>query len=128
MYRFTAMLSGSFILLVLNSAWALGEFTKSCTNIDLVGASLFADCKDQNGRPTNAGISLNNRIGNEDGRLVWENDGNFSGSTRNCDVETSSGRTFLHCDSQRRDGSWTSSSLNLDEHIADINGSLRYEP
>jgi len=121
------MLGGAFTLLLLNSAWARGEFTKSCWDIDLLGTSLFADCRERDGGVANAGISLNNRIANDDGQLHWRNNGGYGGSTQNCEVEQDSGKTFLHCDTRKSDGTWTSSSLNLDDHIANIDGSLRYQ-
>ena len=128
MNKFAAIMGGVFIFSLLSSAWARGEFTKSCWNVDLNNNTfLTADCRTRSGATANTGIQLNNRIANDDGRLVWRRNGNFGASSRNCDVDNQSGRTFLHCDTQRRNGSWTSSSFNVDDHSANINGNLRYE-
>ncbi|WP_375470271.1 CVNH domain-containing protein [uncultured Nostoc sp.] len=109
-------------------ALGTGEFTKSCTNITLTqGRILEADCKTRNGRTAQTGINLNNYIVNQDGRLGWSRNGNYSASSRNCDVDFQGGRTFLMCDTRKRDNSFTGASLNLDKHIANINGTLTYE-
>ena len=88
---------------------------------------LEATCKSISGRPSQTGIQLNKYIANNNGNLRWRRNGNFIASSRHCELDFVSGVTVLHCDTQRRDGSWTSSSLTLDEHIANINGALRYE-
>ena len=122
------MAFGSFALLLTSSALAAGDFTRSCRNIDLHrGSVLEATCKSTSGRPSQTGMQLNNYIANINGRLRWQRNGNFIASSRRCELDFVSGVTVLHCDTQRRDGSWTSSSLTLDEHIANINGALRYE-
>ncbi len=111
-----------------NMAMASGDFTKSCSDIDLTNNNLLdANCKDRNGNINGTFTLLDAFIANSDGRLVWQVDGNYDASSRNCDVEFVSGVTFLQCDTQKRNGNWTSSSLNLDEHIANIDGDLRYE-
>ena len=119
---------GSFALLLASSAWAAGEFTRSCKNIDLRSKSaLDATCRTMRGSHARTGIQLNNYIANIDGDLRWKRNGNYSASSRNCDLDRSHGTTILRCDTRRIDGSWTSSSLNLDSRIANINGRLQYQ-
>lgn len=122
------MAFGSFVLLLTSAALARGEFTRSCRGIDLHrGSFLEATCRSVSGRPSQTGIQLNNYIANINGNLRWRRNGNFIASSRRCELDFVSGVTVLHCDTQRRNGSWTSSSLTLDEHIANINGALRYQ-
>jgi len=126
MHRFVTILGGACTLLWLNSAWAAGGFTASCWDIDINGTGLEAECRTNNGGSALTGINLNNRIGNRNGKLVWESNGGYGGSSTNCEIDQESGRSFLHCDTMRNDGSWTSPSLNLDDRIANRNGNLRY--
>jgi hypothetical protein len=104
-----------------------GDFTRTCSNITLVGTALEAMCRTINQGQARSGISLNRYIANIDGRLTWRRNGNYSASSQNFELDQESGVTFLHCDCQRRDGTWTSSALNLDERISNINGQLTYE-
>jgi hypothetical protein len=119
---------GSFVLLLTGSALAQGDFTQTCRRIDLRrGSFLDAVCQSVSGRPSRTGIDLNEYITNDNGNLRWQRNGNFILSSRNCEVSRFRGDTILRCDTQRRNGSWASSSLNLDERIANINGTLRYQ-
>lgn len=111
-----------------NIVLASGEFTKTCSNITLdQGHILEANCETNNGGRAQTGRSLNNLIANINGRLIWRRDGNYIASSQHCELDYQSGRTFLHCDTRKSDGSWTSSSLDLDRHIANINGTLRIQ-
>ena len=119
---------GSFALLLTSSALAAGDFTRSCRSIDLQrGSVLKATCKSISGRPSQSGIQLNDYIANINGNLRWRRNGNFILSSRRCDLDFVAGVTVLHCDTQRWNGSWTSSWLTLDERIANINGRLQYQ-
>ena len=119
---------GSAALLLTTSALAAGDFSRTCRHMDLRhGSVLEATCRSISGRPSQTGIQLNNYIANINGQLRWRRNGNFRASSRHCELDFVSGVTVLHCDTQRRNGSWTSSSLTLDERIANINGALRYE-
>ena len=119
---------GSFALLLTSAALAAGDFTQTCRDIDLRrGSVLEAVCRSVSGRPSRDRINLNDYIANIDGDLRWQRNGNFSASSRNCDLDRYRGNTILRCDTQRRNGTWTSSSVNLDDRIANINGTLRYQ-
>jgi hypothetical protein len=118
---------GSFALLLTSAALAADGFTQSCRDIDLRrGSVLEAVCRSASGRPSRDRLNLNDYIGVVNGDLRWERNGNFSDRTRNCALDRYRGDTILRCDTQRRHGSWTSSSLNLDERITNINGTLQY--
>ncbi|MBD1935583.1 CVNH domain-containing protein [Funiculus sociatus] len=111
-----------------NIVLARGEFTKTCSNITLEeGHFLEANCETNNGGRAQTGRSINNLIANRNGKLVWSRNGNYIATSQNCDVDFQSNRTFLECDTRKSDGSWTSSTLELDRHIANINGNLRVE-
>lgn len=122
------MAFGSFALLLTSSALAAGDFSRTCRDVDLHrGSFLTSTCKSVSGRPSQAGIQLNNYIANINGNLRWRRNGNFIASSRHCELDFVSGVTVLLCDTRRANGSWTSSLLTLDERIANLDGALRYE-
>ena len=127
--KYMGVVASVFTLACLqqNVALAEGKFTSTCENITLEGAGLEAVCKTTDQRNSNTGINLNGYITNRNGVLRWRRNGEFMNSSQNCDVEWHSGVSILHCDCLRRDGTWTGSTLNLDERIANINGALTYE-
>jgi CVNH domain len=126
MYTYAKTISlAAFAFIWANSAFAAGDFTKTCSNITINdNGLLMADCRTENGEIAEVSYNLNDRVGNEDGRLLWGG-GRFS-ETSHCKLHYYTETTTLQCDTQKRDGSRASSSLNLDERIANINGSLRY--
>jgi hypothetical protein len=108
-----------------NIVLAAGYFTKSCSNITLnQGRILEADCKRRNGSTARTGINLNNYITNINGTLVWTGRGNYIATSRNCHVVYKPNDSFLKCDVHKGNGIWISSTLNLDRHIANLNGNL----
>ncbi len=61
-----------------NMALAIGEFSKSCSNITLVGISgLIADCKTEAGDVHGSFQYLEEVIGNSDGTLTWMDNDNY---------------------------------------------------
>jgi hypothetical protein len=115
----------AFAFIWANSAFAAGNFTKTCSDIRIDNGVLMADCRAVNGEIAEVSYNLNSRVSNEDGTLRWEG-GRFS-ETSQCKLDHYPDTTILQCDTRKRDGSWTSDYLNLDERIANINGSLRYQ-
>lgn len=97
-------------------------FSQSSTNIQLQGSDLVAQCRDMGGSGCDSRININNYIANYDGTLAWHANGNFAASTRNMRVEGG----MLYAESQRCDGSWISSQINLDEKITNFNGKMIY--
>jgi hypothetical protein len=127
MYKYAKTIAlASFALIWADAAFATGEFTRTCSNIRFDNGLLEANCRTISGAIAQVGYNLNNRIGNEDGRLHWGGR-RFTQTSEHCELEGFAAVTVLHCNTQKRDGSWTSSALNLDEHIANLDGNLRYQ-
>ena len=121
-----------FIFVLQNQVLAIGEFSRTCRDIQLTDdVGLEATCRTINGQNSQTGLNLNHHIINRNGQLRWRRNGNYIDSCHSCDVTTFGGggsiRTILDCQCQRIDRSWVSAQLNLDERIANINGQLRYE-
>ena len=107
-------------------ALATGDFTLTCRNITINGASLEAFCKTINGQEVQTGINLNNYIVNINGQLSWARQGDFIASSRDCVIRGNERVSILDCKTFTINGFETNSSLNLDERIVNINGSLIY--
>ncbi|MBW4615361.1 MAG: CVNH domain-containing protein [Desmonostoc vinosum HA7617-LM4] len=111
--------------LVIGNAWAVGQFSQTCENININGSILTADCEKANGRTYSAtSIDLNPHIANIDGTLSW--DGEQFALT--CDNIGLAATNRLRAECEKADGqTYIGSYLNLDEHIANSNGTLKYE-
>jgi len=107
-------------------AKATGGFSQTCTStkVDSNGR-LTSVCKKADGKTGNrTSISLNQHIGNIDGVLKW-GDKAFA---KTCKSISFSGPATLQATCKNKQGKYAApSSLNLDEHIANINGVLKYE-
>ena len=119
-------LVGGLTFLPQKVALATGDFTLTCRNITINGASLEAFCKTINGQEVQTGINLNNYIVNINGQLGWARQGNFIASSRDCVIRGNERVSILDCKTVTINGFETNSSLNLDERIVNINGSLIY--
>ncbi|MCL6752886.1 hypothetical protein KBT16_18690 [Nostoc sp. CCCryo 231-06] len=135
---------GTPILFKQNVALAGGDFSESCINEILVGDRfLLAKCSDAAGQfrsdldrngvlspsnpPSGTILNLNDHIANNDGNLVWQKNGGFSASVKNCSlsgVGQSRRGLLLTCDAARRDGSFVRSAINLDDKIANYDSKL----
>nr|5K79_A Chain A, Cyanovirin-N domain protein [Gloeothece citriformis PCC 7424]5K79_B Chain B, Cyanovirin-N domain protein [Gloeothece citriformis PCC 7424] len=107
-----------------------GQFSKTCEDITLDGSTLSAFCQKADGYTLNeTSINLDEEIGNLDGTLSW-GDHNFS---LTCDsiglAQSLFTRTYvLAAECERRDGyTYIPTEIELDEHIANIDGTLTYE-
>lgn len=120
---FVCALFLAFNLLVGN-AWATGDFSQTCRNINLEGSLLTAECEQVDGYtyvPT--AIDLNDYIGNINGTLEW-GDHLF---TLTC-YDTKVNGNLLTGKCKKRDGyRLDSTSINLDEYIANIDGELTFD-
>lgn len=76
-----------------------------------------------NGSYKDTSINLNSSIENVDGSLVWQPD-NFIETCRNTTLASSS---VMTAECKTRDQRFVSTAINLDEHIANIDGTLKYE-
>jgi hypothetical protein len=111
--------------LLIGNAWATGGFSQTCENISVDGSNLTAICEEADGfTRSKTSIDLNQYIGNIDGTLEW-GDERFS---QTCEKIGLAGKNRLRAECEKADQrSSLGSYLNLDEHIANINGSLEFE-
>jgi hypothetical protein len=124
---FTAFLFSVFLAfnLLTGNAWASGQFSQTCGDINLNGSTLTATCKKADGyAPSTSSIDLNQYIENIDGTLEW-NGAKFALTCNNLGLVRTS---TLRAECERADQVNTLGTyINLDEHIANIDGTLRFE-
>ncbi|MEQ9552093.1 mannose-binding lectin [Coleofasciculus sp. G2-EDA-02] len=114
---------------VVNKALATGQFSQTCENITINGSTLSAECETRNGYYRTTSIKLDDYIGNLDGVLSW-GDSNFSQTCQDIGLaQLLSSREFLlAAQCEKVDGiTYSQSDISLDEHIANIDGTLEYE-
>lgn len=116
---------------VVDQAMATGEFSLSCDkdNIEINGSILSTSCQKSNGGSQQTSIDLDQYIGNLDGTLSW-GDKDFSKTCKNiapaqllstkqlilvAECETAAGNTYYP------------SEIELDAHITNSDGTLKYE-
>ena len=137
------VLSGSF-LLKPNAALAGGGFAQSCDSLILYKNSpgmLYAHCRRTDGTwNEQARIQLNDHIKNDNGTLEWQPNGNFLGS---CDWDTNPQADSgffptglnqqppnfigLHAPCKNNgEAKNISPDINLNDHIINDNGDLKY--
>jgi CVNH domain len=107
-----------------------GRFTESCRNINLFtnidrnnSVSLSAECRNELGNFTPTAIDLNDSIINDFGGLVWQDNGGFGASVRNCRLRHEN-ITVLQCEAGDGNGSWKKAAITLDKKIVNDNGRL----
>lgn len=114
--------------LVVERAMATGEFSQTCEEIDMYGPYLLATCKKADGvTKEDSHINLNKYIGAKDGILSWG--GEYFTDT--CDdialaQSLSTKELVLTAKCEKADGI-EQSDIELEPHIANIDGSLTYE-
>ncbi|MDJ0737175.1 MAG: CVNH domain-containing protein [Nostocaceae cyanobacterium] len=106
-----------------NDALALGDFSQTCYNSQVNGSVLSAICRRINGSYNDTSINLNPGIENVDGQLKWQ-PSNFIATCRNTGL---TGPSVMSAECKTRAQRWVSTSINLDDHIANIDGTLMYE-
>ncbi len=98
------------------------SFSLTSINIAINSSGvLSADCKDLGGVYRSSTIDLNDYIGNIDGVFTWGSQG-FSQTAYGFNVNGS----LLAGQLKKLDNSWVNASINLDEHIKNDNGVLKY--
>jgi hypothetical protein len=112
-------------------ATSSGGFTTSCQNIALFtnvdrfnSVNLSANCRNNEGTFTPTAINLSDSIINSFGGLLWQENGGFGGSVRNCRLRDSDDVTVLQCEANDGSGNWKNAAINLDKRIANDNGQL----
>ena len=106
-----------------NIAFAAGDFSGSCTNATVSGSTLSATCKKMDGSSSDTQINLNDHIVNTDGALDWAENGKFMGSCSNTNLDGST----LKASCKKMDQSTNNTSINLDAHIANMDGVLTFQ-
>ena len=96
-----------------------GDLRRQHGHYDVI-VMLRAKCQDSRGNYPSSELDLNTCVTNVNGALGWHANGNFYGSVRNSELVGA----VLKCETRRRDGTWCSSELNLDEKIWNDNGKL----
>lgn len=109
-----------------DAAQAVG-FTPTCGRSVLIYTRLVVMCSRRNGQWVRTIMSLNSRIANDGGRLVWRNRGGFGVSCRRRRLLYDSVRqiTILHAMCPNNAGTLVGALINLDEKINNIDGTLR---
>jgi hypothetical protein len=106
------------------------EFSQTCNDITLNGSTLSAVCEKADGYSLNPTvINLDEYIGNLDGTLSW-GDSRFSLTCQDLGLAQSiiSNRYIISGNCEKRDGhTLEATDIDLDDHIANINGKLKYE-
>ncbi|MCP2729100.1 CVNH domain-containing protein [Limnofasciculus baicalensis] len=114
--------------LVVERAMATGEFSQTCEDIYIDDPYLVATCEKADGvTKENSDINLNEYIGAKDGILSWG--GKYFADT--CDdialaQSLATKELLLTAQCKKADGI-EQSDIELDAHIANIDGSLTYE-
>jgi hypothetical protein len=125
----------------MGKALAAGDFSLTCNNIQIdeqdgtKKAMLSADCKrmDPRAKPLHSSINLNDYIGNI-GFLTWATHGDFQ---ETCGADrlqvwnlfgAHEARFTANCQGDGPFGTNADTSLDLDAHITNIDGNLKYVP
>lgn len=110
--------------LFAHNALALGQFSQSCADTSISGSVLTATCYRADGSTLKtSSIDLNSYIENVDGFLVWQ-PSNFIAS---CDSTIVAGSNTLAAQCKSRDQALQYTEVDLNEHIANIDGTLTYQ-
>jgi len=116
--------------LVVDQAMATGQFTKTCEEINISGSTLSATCQKADGYTLNdSSLNLDQYIGNLDGTLSW-GDKDFSKTCENIALAQLlfNKQLVVTAQCEKKDGiSYEQSDIELDAHIANIDGTLKYE-
>ena len=122
----------------MGKAQARGDFSLSCTNLHVNSAdfsntaSLTGNCTNQHGRSVPASINLNDLIADDpDGNMQWASHGHFQQSCRHSFIgnpfdEPKPHHLAAFC--HRADKSEVETDIDLNDHIANIKGSLKFVP
>jgi len=112
-----------------SQAWATGDFSKSCYYSELSGSVLSSICYEADGQTENTtSIDLDLYISNVDGLLKWDSSGGFIESCEETRLASSflTRHTEIYADCEILDY-FVETSIDLDEHIANIDGVLTYK-
>ena len=106
-----------------SQAWALGNFSQSCYDSVIDGSVLYSTCQRMNGSYKPTSTDLNRVIENIDGSLKWQ-PANFIQTCKNTQLVSPS---VMSAECKTRDQRFVGTQIDLDDHIANIDGTLKYE-
>lgn len=102
---------------------AAGNFHASSRDVHLEGHStLVAECSDVNGHHRRTHLDLNDCFTNDNGRLLWQRNGNFAASARG--IRVTDNGAFVEAELADVNGHWHHNRVWLDERITNDNGRL----
>lgn len=116
---------------VVDKAMATGQFSLTCDkdNIAIDGSTLSANCQKSNGGREETSLNLDQYIANHNGTLAW-GDSDFSKTCKNIGLAQLLGskQLILVADCKTAaENAYTPTEIELDAHIANVNGTLKYE-
>ena len=99
------------------------SFSQTSNDINVSDAILSAQCEKEGGSGfAPSTLNLDDYLGNINGSFRWGSQ-IFSHSAQNISNEGA----ILTAELQDESGNWRSASVDLDEHIANMNGQLTYQ-
>jgi hypothetical protein len=103
-----------------------GNFSGSCSQLRIAPLTLTAQCADtyQVSWPTTLQLR---GIENKEGRLTQEAISRPSTFQKSCRAISLSASGVLHATCKQTNGSWVNTTLDLNTHISNHNGSLVYD-
>ncbi|KAL4971528.1 Cyanovirin-N [Aspergillus desertorum] len=112
----------SVLLGLCSAALAAAQgFSTECSDISIIDYWLVATCPTGSGDSITSSVFLNAKLANSNGNLGWAEDGYYARSCQDCTLD---GAT-LSCECEIASlPSYQSTSLNLEEHIANYEGHL----
>ena len=96
------------------------SFYSHSKNVHLRGSILHADCEVTVGSYNASTIDLNDHVGNDNGILIWQPDGQFYSNSKNVKLE----RSIMKCRCEDSENTWHDTELDLNEKIEVIDGEL----
>ncbi|KAH6918061.1 hypothetical protein BKA70DRAFT_1393848 [Coprinopsis sp. MPI-PUGE-AT-0042] len=100
-----------------------GTIGSQCTNTRLFQGWLIGDCLTGSGTTRiTSGTYLQNKLGNDDGAIKWQQDGNYGWTCTSCQLLN--GGSDLNCLCRPNFGQSRDANINLDQHIGVYNGHL----
>jgi hypothetical protein len=102
-----------------------GNFVASCNGISISGSTLSATCKDKNGNSHFTELDLNPHLANVNG--VLEPGSNYI-ATCSSEGGSEEGSSFIiFADCKQKNGNVVSTSFNVNNNVANINGQLEWQ-
>ncbi|KAL4930419.1 uncharacterized protein BDV17DRAFT_38673 [Aspergillus undulatus] len=117
------MYSSSILLAATGAALVAAQgYSSECTDVSLNNAWLVGTCPDGNGNKITSSVFLSAKLGNDDGTLVWSEDGTYRTTCQDCALTDAA---TLQCKCRIASySSYQTTTINLEEHISNYKGHL----